>query len=194
MKKLYTLIKEKLLISLLILISLTLLGLKLADMDTSDTQTQRPIEESPTYVATQTKTLAYDDNGKLSYELLAKFAKNRADTGNSELKEPVLIVFGETGSPDWKISALSADIDEDKQLFLKDNVEVNRLEAVALLNSIVTQAASINLNTQDIKSDVEVTLEGEGFSSKGNGLIGNIKAQQAQLLNNVTSIYQPAPR
>ncbi|SES90792.1 LPS export ABC transporter periplasmic protein LptC [Thorsellia anophelis] len=191
MNKLYMTIKDKGLTILLILVALTLIGIKFADMDTNDNLNEEPNEDSPTYIATETKTLAYDELGKLSHELLAKFAKNRADSGKSELKDPILIIFGETGKPDWKVSAERADIDENRLLFLQGNVKVNRLEAVAILDNIVTESASIDLNTQDIMSEVAVTLEGDGFSSKGNGLIGNIKSQQAKLLNNVMSIYQP---
>lgn len=191
MKNILYFIKARFITLVLLLGALILVGLKLSDFNQDENSSSIPSNSSQVYIAIETKTLVYNELGQLSHELLADKAINDAGSNTSTLTAPILFIFNDTGLPEFKVSADKALIDENKYLFLENNVKVTGLIPGTILEMLTTPSAFIDLNTQDISSHEKVNIQGKGFVSTGNGLKGNIKAQQADLLNNVKSIYYP---
>jgi lipopolysaccharide export system protein LptC len=58
------------------------------------------------------------------------------------------------------------------------------------LQRIKTDNARVNLTTQDVASDDEVTLYGTGFTSNGMKMRGNLRDKTAELIEKVTTSYE----
>lgn len=74
-------------------------------------------------------------------------------------------------------------------LYLYGHVEVDSLTADAQLK-IRTDNAQVNLITQDVASDDEVTLFGIGFTSDGMRMRGNLRDKTAELIEKVKTSYE----
>lgn len=58
------------------------------------------------------------------------------------------------------------------------------------LERITTDNAQVNLVTQDISSDDEVTLYGSNFTSHGLKMRGNMRDKTARLIDKVNTYYE----
>ena len=75
-------------------------------------------------------------------------------------------------------------------LYLYGHVEVDSLTPDAQLQKIKTDNARVNLITQDVSSDDEVTLFGVGFTSNGMKMRGNLRDKTAELIEKVKTSYE----
>ena len=71
---------------------------------------------------------------------------------------------------------------------------VNSLTTTSQLEKIKTDNAEINLITQDISSDDQVTLYGANFTSEGMKMRGNLRSKTAKLIEKVKTYYEVQPR
>lgn len=179
--------------ALLALIVLILIGWNLTDQDTvleNDTQD----DAVPTYTSDQTTTLVYNPQGGLNYRLVAQ----RVEYYNAEqltwFTAPVATLFNEQGVATWTVRADRAKLTKDKMLFLYGHVEVNSLTNDSQLRQIKTDNAQVNLVTQDIASDDEVTLYGASFQSNGMKMRGNLRNKTAELIEKVKTSYEIQPQ
>ncbi len=58
------------------------------------------------------------------------------------------------------------------------------------LQRVETEAAVINLKTQDITSNTQVKINGLNFNSSGLNLVGNLRQQVATLKEQVKTYYE----
>ncbi|MBW7981637.1 LPS export ABC transporter periplasmic protein LptC [Enterobacillus tribolii] len=177
------------LILLLTLAVLALIGWNLADIGEDNTpQANDPSE--PTYQSEHTITVVYDPTGKLNYKLLADDVRHFAPQETNWFTKPVLTTFDKNALPTWSIRSDQAMLTNNKMLYLYGNVEVNSLTATSQLERITTDKAQVNLITQDVSSDDEVTLYGTNFTSHGLKMRGNMRDKTARLIDKVTSNYE----
>lgn len=177
-------------IIVLTFIVLILIGLNLTDSDTSSKNdfVIDPLE--PTYSTQHTLTVVYDPNGKLSYKLMANNIEHYATQQLSQFYYPVLTTFDHNGMPTWSIRASKALLTNKNILSLDGNVEINSLSKLSQLERITTDTAQVDLNTQDVSSDNEVTFYGTNFTSHGLKMRGNMRTKTARLLDKVNTYYE----
>ncbi len=65
-----------------------------------------------------------------------------------------------------------------------------RWRQIPELERIKTDNAQVNLVTQDVASDDQVTLYGRSFNSTGMKMRGNLRTKQAELLEKVKTSYE----
>lgn len=75
-------------------------------------------------------------------------------------------------------------------LYLYGHVEVNSLTTTSQLEKIKTDNAQVNLVTQDVTSDDEVTLYRTNFTSNGMKMRGNLRTKTAELIDKVKTNYE----
>jgi len=92
--------------------------------------------------------------------------------------------------PTWSIKSDRAKLTNDRMLYLYGHVEVNSLTKDAQLERIKTDNAQVNLVTQDVQSDDQVTLYGRGFNSTGMKMRGNLRTKTAELIEKVKTNYE----
>ncbi|PWD62622.1 LPS export ABC transporter periplasmic protein LptC [Pectobacterium parmentieri] len=173
----------------LALLVLVLIGWNIADDDT----VPAPNANDPTvpvYTSEKTNTQVYSPAGKLSYRLISEKAEYFNDEQLSWFTTPVATLFNEQGIATWSVRADRAKLTKDKMLYLYGHVEVNSLAKDAQLQRITTNNAQVNLVTQDVSSDDEVTLYGTSFTSSGMKMRGNLRNKTAELIEKVKTSYE----
>ncbi|WP_419792830.1 LPS export ABC transporter periplasmic protein LptC [Serratia fonticola] len=182
--------KTKLWITLLLtVIALALIGWNMADF--SDDDNSVPVNnQDPTYQSQHTVTVVYNPAGQLSYKLVAEEVKYYTTDELSWFTQPVMTLFDEHAVATWSIRADSAKLTKNRMLYLYGHVEVNSLTTTSQLEKIKTDNAQINLVTQDVSSDDEVTLFGTNFTSNGMKMRGNLRNKTAELIDKVKTNYE----
>ncbi|UVK77391.1 MAG: Lipopolysaccharide export system protein LptC [Sodalis sp. Fle] len=174
--------------ALLGLLTLIFIGWNLAD--NNNTYPQTPINTSqPTYQSKQTSTVVYAPDGRLNYKLMADYIQHFAAMKITWFTQPTATMFDENKVPSWMIKADRAKLTHDSMLYLYGNVQVNNLTDLSYLKNITINNAAINLISQDLSSDEEVTLYGTSFNSTGMKMRGNLRNQTAKLIKNVKTLY-----
>lgn len=176
-------------ILLLTIIALALIGWNLTEND-SDTSQVAVNNQEPTYRSQHTLTVVYDPAGKLSYKLVAEDVQHFSEDKTSWFTHPVLTTYDQDTLPTWSIRADKAKLTDDRMLYLYGNVEVNSLTTTSQLERITTDNAQVNLVTQDVSSDDEVTLYGSNFTSHGLKMRGNMREKTARLIDKVKTYYE----
>lgn len=149
-------------------------------------------EGTPDYTGSRMSTSVFDLEGKPEYYAEADEIKRYEDNEHTEFKNPLVNLFDKaTALKQWKLSADDAEINAERVLTLSGNVKLEALEPTSRLQKIETDKLSINLTTQDIFTDSVVKSQGLGFTTTGTGLKGNLKKQEATLLQNVKSYIEP---
>lgn len=174
---------------LLALIALVLIGWNI----TNETSSQGPVsanEHEPTYRSNNTSTVVYDPAGTLIYRLIAENVAWYENESESWFSKPIMSTYDEHHVPTWSVRANKAKLTHDKLLYLYGNVEVNSLTTEAQIKQIRTNNALVNLVTQDVTSDDQVTLHGQGFTSVGMRMRGNLRTKTAELIEKVKTYYE----
>ncbi|MFC3394090.1 LPS export ABC transporter periplasmic protein LptC [Brenneria rubrifaciens] len=175
--------------ALLALLALILIGWTITDNETV-TPTDSASPAVPVYTSEKTTTQVYSPAGKLSYRLIADKAEYFNDEQLSWFTTPVATMFNEQGTATWSVRADRAKLTKDKMLYLYGHVEVNSLTHDSQLKRIKTNNAKVNLVTQDVSSDDEVTLYGASFTSNGMRMRGNLRNKTAELIEKVKTSYE----
>ena len=175
-------------IILLSLAVLVLIGVNLTDRD--DDSEVAINNSEPTYRSEHTDSVVYSPEGALNYRLIAQHVEYFSDQAVSWFTQPVLTTFDENKVPTWSIRSDKAKLTDDRMLYLYGHVEVNALTAESQLRKITTDNAQINLITQDVTSNDLVTLYGTTFNSSGLKMRGNLRSQNAELIEKVRTSYE----
>lgn len=182
--------KTKLWITILLTVfALALIGWNMTDFGDDDSSV--PVNnEDPTYQSQHTVTVVYNPAGQLSYKLVAEEVKYYTADELSWFTQPVMTLFDENAVATWSIRADRAKLTKNRMLYLYGHVEVNSLTTTSQLEKIKTDNAQINLVTQDVSSDDEVTLFGTNFTSNGMKMRGNLRNKTAELIDKVKTNYE----
>lgn len=174
---------------LLLLVALVLIGLNLTDEDAGPALVA-PNTGEPTYQSEHTVTLVYNPVGGLNYRLVSEHVEHFADEQISWFTQPVATMYDDSKIATWTVRSDKAKLTSDKMLYLYGHVQVDSLTATSQLQHIRTDNAVVNLVTQDVSSDDEVTLYGIGFNSKGMKMRGNLRNKTAELIEKVKTSYE----
>lgn len=144
------------------------------------------------YTGSRMSISVFDLEGKPEYYAEADEIKRYENSEQTEFKNPLVNLFDKvTALKQWKLSADHAEINSERVLTLLGNVKLKAIEPTSRLQKVETDKLSINLATQDIFTDSVVKFQGLGFTTTGTGLKGNLKKQEATLLQNVKSYIEP---
>lgn len=181
----------------LVVIALGLLAwyYSLSQQDESVLSARIQTSDSPDYVANRMETTLYSVDGRKQYVATADQVEYFQQNGDTVFKFPVVYLF-ETAKDSnnlvrsWKLSADQAKIDNNKILYLDDNVAIESLLPESKIHSLKTSSAVVNLTTQDITSDTMVSVVGQSFTTTGKRLVGNLRQQVATLKEQVKTHYE----
>ena len=175
-------------IILLSLAALILIGINLTSQDDA-TQVVTNNNE-PTYQSELSNTLVYSPEGALNYQLEAQHVEYFSDTAVSWFTNPVMTQYDENKVATWSLRADRAKLTNDRMLYLYGNVVLTALTPDSQLRKITTDNAQVNLVTQDVASDDQVTLYGTSFNSTGLKMRGNLRSKNAELIEKVRTSYE----
>lgn len=173
---------------ILTLIALVLIGWNLTNQDEGT-----PVatdSQAPTYTSANSHTVVYNPQGALSYKLISDKVTYFSEQELSWFDNPVMTTYDENKVPTWALRADKAKLTKDRMLYLYGHVELNTLTQDSQLERIKTDNAQINLVTQDVTSDDQVTLYGRSFNSTGMKMRGNLRTKNAELIEKVKTSYE----
>jgi lipopolysaccharide export system protein LptC len=174
---------------ILALIAIVLIGWNLTASDDDDAAKKTDNNE-PTYMSDNSHTVVYNPEGALSYKLVSDKVTYFSADAVSWFDNPVMITYDENKVPTWSVRSDKAKLTNDRMLYLYGHVEVNSLTKDSELERIKTDNAQINLTTQDVTSDDQVTLYGRSFNSTGMKMRGNLRKKTAELIEKVKTSYE----
>jgi len=182
--------KPKLWITIVLaLVALALIGWSMSDSD--NTAPVAVNDQDPTYQSQHTVTVVYNPLGSLNYKLVAEEVKYYTTDQLTWFTNPVMTMYDKDKIPVWTVRSDRAKMTNDKMLYLYGHVQVDSLTPdTSQLQRIRTDNASVNLVTQDVASDDEVTLYGTGFTSNGMKMRGNLRNKTAELIEKVNTSYE----
>ncbi|TDS88467.1 lipopolysaccharide export system protein LptC [Rahnella sp. BIGb0236] len=170
-------------------IVLILIGWSLSD--NSDDVPQAVNDQDPTYQSAHTVTMVYDPLGSLTYKLVSDQVKYYTADQVTWFTNPVATMYDKNKVATWVLRSDKAKLTQDKMLYLYGHVQADSLTPeTSQLQRIKTDNARVNLTTQDVASDDEVTLYGTGFTSNGMKMRGNLRDKTAELIEKVTTSYE----
>ncbi|KQN60789.1 MULTISPECIES: LPS export ABC transporter periplasmic protein LptC [Rahnella] len=170
-------------------IVLILIGWSLSD--NTDDAPQAVNDQEPTYQSSHTVTMVYDPLGSLTYKLVSDQVKYYTTDQVTWFTNPVATMYDKNKVPTWVLRSDKAKMTQDKMLYLYGHVQADSLTPeTSQLQRIKTDNAQVNLTTQDVASDDEVTLYGTGFTSNGMKMRGNLRDKTAELIEKVTTSYE----
>ena len=161
--------------------------------------------DSPDYIGNKMETTVFSPEGKKQYLSTANKVKHYTVDGHTEFEMPLVYLFDVSTSNNaeksnnpakllesqsWKLSAKKAKLTKNEMLYLEGDVIAESLEPTSRLQRIETQAAEVNLKTQDISSDTMVKINGQNFNSTGLKMVGNLRQQIATLKEQVKTYYE----
>ncbi|WP_147200011.1 LPS export ABC transporter periplasmic protein LptC [Pantoea sp. MBD-2R] len=173
---------------LLALVAIVLIGWNLADTD--ETAPVAGNDQEPTYTSQTSNTVVYNPQGGLSYKLVSDKVTYFSTDAVSWFDNPIMTTYDESKTPTWSVRADKAKLTNDRMLYLYGHVEVNSLTQDAQLQRIKTDNAVVNLITQDVTSEDQVTLYGSSFNSTGMKMRGNLRNKTAELIEKVKTSYE----
>jgi lipopolysaccharide export system protein LptC len=147
-------------------------------------------DQGPTYTSETSKTVVYNPQGSLAYRLVSDQVQYYDGQQLTWFTKPVLTTYDDSKHATWVLSADKAKLTQDKKLFLYGHVVIQSQVTDSRLQRLTTDAAQVNLVTQDVTSDDLVNLHGIGFESNGMKLRGNLRAKTAELLEKVNTSYE----
>lgn len=174
---------------LLALIAVILIGWTLTGNDDD----QNPVthnDQEPTYTSANSSTVVYNPLGALSYKLVSDKVTYFDTQEVSWFDNPIMTTYDENKVPTWSVRSDKAKLTKDRKLYLYGHVEVNSLTQDSQLERIKTDNAQVNLVTQDVTSDDQVTLYGRSFNSTGMKMRGNLRTKTAELIEKVKTSYE----
>jgi len=174
----------------LALIALVLIGWNFTNRDGDNSAPVANNNQTPTYTSANSHTVVYNSQGGLAYKLVSDKVTYFEDSGISWFDNPVMTTYDENKMPTWTIRADKAKLTKDRMLYLYGHVELNALAQDSQLERIKTDNAQVNLVTQDVASDDQVTLYGRSFSSTGMKMRGNLRTKNAELIEKVKTSYE----
>ena len=187
-------------------IALALLGWYYSlNQDHSDLQSLIKKPDSPEYVGNKMQTTVFSPEGKKQYLAISDKVEHYTQDGHTDFISPLVYLFDvsldnkdkeaktdkiQSGKQNWKLSAKKAKLTKDQMLYLEGGVIAESLDPLSRLQRVETEAAVINLKTQDITSDTQVKINGLNFNSSGLKLVGNLRQQVATLKEQVKTYYE----
>ncbi|UDG80193.1 LPS export ABC transporter periplasmic protein LptC [Candidatus Steffania adelgidicola] len=174
--------------ALLGLVALVLTAWYVTDTDTAKIS-KSPNTSEPTYQTEYTTTVVYNSEGGIHYQLVAAHVNYFAEPQITWFTKPCATTFDENKVPAWTVKADKGKLIQNRLLYLHGHIQVESLTDISQLKRITTKNAVINLITQEIFSDDEVTLSGTGFNSTGMKMRCNLRNKTAELMERVKTYY-----
>lgn len=147
------------------------------------------LPNQPIYESDSMVTNIYNLGGNITYKITSKSVKHFDDSNDTKFEQPRVTVYDSSNFDAWHIQAEQATLDANKLLYLYRDVQLDNLTKNAQLQKITTDNAVVDLTTQMVRSKDPVVIKGMGLYSTGVGLVGNLKAKKAAILDDVKTYY-----
>ncbi|MXP56428.1 LPS export ABC transporter periplasmic protein LptC [Pantoea sp. Mhis] len=115
-------------------------------------------DDTPTYTCEHIKTLMYDSYGHLNYKLMSDKISYFSSSELTWFEHPNMIIYVKNNNPTWFIHADKGKLTKNYILYLYGHVELDTLIKNIQLKYIKTENVQVNLNTQQIITNDQITF------------------------------------
>lgn len=145
---------------------------------------------NPNYQARNMKSTLYNESGSVNHRVFAASMEHYEILGFTLFEEPQYTIYtDETESP-WQIAAKEGTLYSDQRIELEQNVLLQSLNEQDFVQTIETSFVEIDLLNKTAKSDNPVTITGQDFVIKSNGVSVNLLTRKLELRDHVETIYR----
>lgn len=130
----------------------------------------------------------FDENGVLQQEVFSQKMEHFSELSLTHFVAPEFIIY-QDNKPFWRLSAKIGDM-QDGVLTLDDSVKMVQLSENTLVQTITTNFLEINLDTKLVTTDNAITIEGEGLTIVGQGLLANLTLGTVSLTHHVETLIK----
>ncbi|WP_157989371.1 LPS export ABC transporter periplasmic protein LptC [Candidatus Erwinia haradaeae] len=182
--------KNWVIVSIAFIIILLIFGILTNHNNIEDIFSVSDHANEPIHISTNLHVLLYNNNGFISYHIMADKAQYYSDHKISWFICPIVEIYDDKKFPTWKMRANQAKLTHDNILYLYGNIIVNSLSNITEIKEIKANNATVNLVTHDIIAKDSVTLYGHNFQSTSTRIHGNLHNKTAELIGQVKTSYE----
>ncbi|GGP77907.1 LPS export ABC transporter periplasmic protein LptC [Shewanella ulleungensis] len=147
--------------------------------------------ERPDFVADDLRTTEYNEQGLIASKVTAKHMEHYASSDITHFTDPVYLIYPENGKAQWQLSADKGQLNkQSNKVSLENNVIIDAIDIEEPLQSVTTQAVTLDLSTMIGSSQEMVYIKGKGFMIQGLGLHADLNSQKLSLLSEVEGTYE----
>jgi len=148
--------------------------------------------ERPDFIANNLQTTEFNQLGFVESRVSAEHMEHYASTDVTHFTKPTYLIYPENGKAQWQLSADRGRLDKQtSKVILENNVIIDAIDIEEPLQSLSTQAITVDLTTMIGTSQEMVYIEGKGFIIQGLGLHADLNSQKLSLLSQVEGTYEP---
>lgn len=145
------------------------------------------IASVPDYIAIDLKQTNFDENGRISHQVMASKMSMYQELGFTHFEQPRFTIFSDDGI--WQLSAAEATLYDGDKLILEQDVSAQNLTPDAMLNLIEAASIEYLISTKLMTSTTSVTMSGPGLKVTGQGLNANLESEIIKLINHTKTSY-----
>lgn len=161
----------------------------LPTLDSEDTVNSDTLSDLiPEYTATFLHQELFDKDGNIEQQVFSQKMEHYADLSLTHFKKPEFIIY-QDNKPFWRLSAKIGNM-QDGLLLLEESVSMLQVSDNEFVNSITTEFLEINLNTNTVTTDNDITIQGKNVTVQGKGLTADLELGTLSLVNHVKTIIK----
>lgn len=151
--------------------------------------------DAPDFTATELETWVFDAEGQLNHRIFATEMVHYSQRNLTEMVAPEYVTHavqardGQITS--WQIQAERGAVQENRFLTLSGDVLMQNLSVTGYVREVRTNSLAIDLQNRTMNTDDTVTLTGQQFEMRGEGMRVSLEAQQMELVHHVETYYYP---
>ncbi|EWH09131.1 hypothetical protein DS2_14194 [Catenovulum agarivorans DS-2] len=143
----------------------------------------------PDYQITALNRTEYDPNGQIHSKLSAQSLEHYQELEFTYFQNPRYILYSSNQQQSWVISANESVIYDNRQLELEGKVSVMTNQPDEWFDTLYVNRLNMDLTAQTISTSAKVTGVADKLTFSGQGLRGNLKTQEFELVNQVRAEY-----
>lgn len=146
-------------------------------------------EVPPDFIAEGLKTRVYNADGELIHRINATKMTHYSPIGLTELMAPEYQVRMAENQSEWQVVAEQGSFYDDKTLVLERDIVITHLTGSDYLERVETSYLTIDTLAETMITDEPVTIYGQNFLVRGNGMIADLNAETLELNEHVQTTY-----
>ena len=143
----------------------------------------------PDYQITALNRTEFDQGGQIHSKLSARSLEHYQELEFTYFQNPRYILYSSDQQQHWIINANESVIYDNRQLELEGNVAVMANKPDDWFDTLYVNRLNMDLTAQTISTSAQVKGVANKMTFSGQGLRGNLKTQEFELVNQVRAEY-----
>ena len=143
------------------------------------------------YTLLNANKTSFDEKGQMSNQLTAEKLEHFEKRQVTMLTQPQYKIYSKQRNSTWLLTAQKGTLQHQSDiLYLKEKVHLSSLTYNEPISSLKTKALNIDLKTNTLHSNEDVTIEGDTFIIHGTGIKANLESELIEISSNIQGTYE----